>query len=274
MAQMYKLGNYWLDLMNWTVSFGSKEAGQALPAAHTSKEEYELFHESGPLLMVVVHDMVRIVDTWTKIAPPMLELNLGFISEMFAYVAAAAHNNLPHRMVRSLMFSQVGNDLEAWELLFNLTRIDNVPLSQMLYVLQYCQQYYLGPFFFNKRTLSTGSDNILSCNHPMLAELPAPITEYTYSMAASGQVYNHTWEERLSRGFYLYHLTRKVNQAIEHYKCINCENGNYKKMYMLTCWIHGGVSIPTKDTVCDYKVLCYLYIWSWPLTYMDNCTSE
>jgi hypothetical protein len=29
----------------------------------------------------------------------------------------------------------------------------------------------------------------------------------------------------------------------------------------VTRWIHGGVSIPTaKDTVCDYKVLCYLYM--------------
>jgi hypothetical protein len=32
-------------------------------------------------------------------------------------------------------------------------------------------------------------------------------------------------------------------------------------IYILTRWIHGGVSIPTaKETVCDYKVLCYLYM--------------
>jgi hypothetical protein len=43
----------------------------------------------------------------------------------------------------------------------------------------------------------------------------------------------------------------------------------------MTCWIHGGLSTPTAtDTVCDYKVLCYLYVWYWPLTYMDNCASE
>jgi hypothetical protein len=29
---------------------------------------------------------------------------------------------------------------------------------------------------------------------------------------------------------------------------------------VLTHWIHGGVSIPTKETVCCYKVLCYLYM--------------
>jgi hypothetical protein len=36
---------------------------------------------------------------------------------------------------------------------------------------------------------------------------------------------------------------------------------NIRAVQVLTLWIHGGVSIPTaKDTVCDYKVLCYLYM--------------
>jgi hypothetical protein len=29
----------------------------------------------------------------------------------------------------------------------------------------------------------------------------------------------------------------------------------------MTHWIHGGVSTPIKDTVCCYKVLCYLYMF-------------
>jgi peptidyl serine alpha-galactosyltransferase len=231
MAQMYLLGNTWLHKMNWTHAFGDTRAARQSPAFHTSKEEYLYFHGSGPPFLTAAYDMVRIVDTWTKVAPPMLDLNLTFMSEMFSYLTAAAHNKLPHRMVTSLMLSRVGAKHEGWPLILKLNSVDNVSPRQLPFVLHYCQKYYLGPYSFYKHALPKGSYNIMSCNHPLFAEPPAHIIKYRQTVTTRGMVYNHTRQERMSYGFFLYHLLRKVNRALEHYKNIHCENGNNEKTY-------------------------------------------
>jgi peptidyl serine alpha-galactosyltransferase len=237
MAQVYGLGSAWLNMMNWTHAFASRQAAEDSPAYHTSVEEYELYHISGPPYLVVGYDFVRIVDTWTRVNPPILDLDISFMSEMYAYLVAAAHHKLPHRMVQSFMISTAIDPpkhlmSEGWPLIINMTSIDKANPNLLPFTLHYCQRYYAGPWFFNKHTLLTGSSNILSCDHPLLAEPPANITECKSSVAANGKEYFLTAEGRISNSFMLYHLTRRINQGLAHYKSIHCTDGNYNKTHM------------------------------------------
>jgi peptidyl serine alpha-galactosyltransferase len=226
MAQMYAFGSRWVPRVNWTYVIGN----DASPAAQVTEQEYNDYHSSGPPYLAVGYDMARIVDGWTRYVGRVHDMTTSILSEMYGYLVSSAHHGLPHQMVYSFMVSGTGIESEGWQFMDTLTTIDQADPNRLPFVLHYCLRYYVGPFFFNKYKMPR---DLLTCDHAMLAEPPVNVTDYTTSIAATGKVYNLKDPDRKQASFFLYHLLRKINRAVAHFKSIHCEGGNYEKTYLL-----------------------------------------
>lgn len=99
------------------------------------------------------------------------------LAEMYAYSMAAAHEELPHYIVRHQMISNIEMDEEGWSYIDPLG--DNVcdpPVEGVYYpghvlpnVLHYCQFYRSGEFGFQKRRIKK---SLFDCDGPMMAAIP------------------------------------------------------------------------------------------------------
>ena len=107
----------------------------------------------------------------------LYQSNPHFLSEMYGYVMAAAHERLPHLLVRHYMVSNVEVRAidEAWLWVDELPQICQHAIGGMYYpgyklptVLHYCQTYRIGGLEFEKRNLAK---NMFDCDHPLFVEL-------------------------------------------------------------------------------------------------------
>jgi hypothetical protein len=99
----------------------------------------------------------------------------------------------------------------------------------MPYVLHYCQEYFLGKWYFNKNEIPK---NILSCESPLLREpsdtdanLP-PLQQLDYGLNWYGTVvhFNGNVQLRQRQAWMLCTIIAAVNQAATFYKQSFCGN--------------------------------------------------
>lgn len=112
------------------------------------------------------------------------------VSEMFAYSMAAAHEDLPHFIVKSYMVSNTDElEIEGWPWIEALNddvceppevssikdpttgilRSAFYPKKSLPILLHYCQFYRIGDYEFHKRSIPP---ELLNCDFPMLHEPP------------------------------------------------------------------------------------------------------
>jgi len=192
-AQEYGFGSSWADL-NLTRITGSSSS----PALKVSNEAARLDYPVGPPYVGTANDMFKIAQKWVEFVPRTHKEHPHLLAEMFAYCIAAAHLQLPHVSIASMMVSDQEVREEGWDMLDNVAKEDLCEfgasatslvgdtlskmnemktnkdqlktVAQIPNVLHLCQRYMVGEYFFGKRKLPY---DYFSCESPILATPPA-----------------------------------------------------------------------------------------------------
>ena len=229
-AQAYGFGVQWAKL-NLTKITGTADS----PAAKIERQEGLLHYPVGPPYLATVTDMFSIAQKWTEFVPRVHEQYPYLLAEMFAFCIAAAHLELPHQLVSSLMVSdtEISGDSEGWPL------IDSIPDDQVCdqarglvqyppqttkvpNVVHMCQRYGLGSeWFFSKRAIPT--DSLYGCETPLYAEPPSDLTLVDYKIMPPKfeRKTLHKGEPK-RMAFMICYLYRLVNEAAAFYKANAC----------------------------------------------------
>lgn len=198
------------------------------------------YYAAGPPYVAIGSDMYKIVKTWAEFVIPIYHQTKGtFLAEMFAYSTAAAHLNLPHRLVKTFMISDTSSSGgEAWRFWIDGKTSEQVcspDFAPMPHVFHFCQRYHLGPFFFGKYKLPKDEDNkFFSCEHPLIHEPPANVADlYNSSVTPDGTPHTFNPKDRVRMAFALCQMIPRMNQAATYFKQQHCQPGqaNFTKTY-------------------------------------------
>ena len=225
-AQVYGFGTQWqrLDL--------EKIAGPNTPAAKVSQEDGRLYYPVGPPYLATVPDMHRIAVSWSAFVPATYAQYPHLLAEMFAFCIAAAHEELPHQLMDSLMISAVNAGGEGWPL------VDAIPAEEVCAfaknidhskyavpsVVHLCQRYMMGDeWFFSKRKVPA---DIYDCDVPLFSEPPDDLAvKYDFKQApGGGKRQELSPKEAVREAFMLCYLHSVVNEAAAFYKQHACED--------------------------------------------------
>jgi hypothetical protein len=222
-AQLYGFGAQWQRLDLTTI------AGEDSPAVKATSDEGRLYYPVGPPYLGTVKDMYAIAEKWTEFVPRVYEQYPHLLAEMFAFCIAAAHLELPHQLINSLMISDVGVGEEGWPL------IDKIPSQEVCEfardpdhskyavpsVVHLCQRYSAGKdWFFSKRRMPS---DIYECETPLFAEPPSDLaTLYDYKWPPNGKKTPQTPLESHRNTYMLCYIYSLVNEAATFYKTNSC----------------------------------------------------
>ena len=211
-----------------------------------NKRDGPHFYNTGPPYLATVQDMYKITFKWVQYAPRIYLQFTGLFCEMFGYVIATAHMQMPHTMLRNLVVSTtMTNDREGWPLVDALPTVcpslDVHHPDKLPYILHYCKRYLVGKFFWSKYRLRK---DYLNCEPPLLEEPNATLDrDYSYYIAppphnpkqADNDPTPHDLSEKTVKreAFMLCGMIPKVNEAVTYWKQHACEEGtaNYSKVY-------------------------------------------
>ena len=226
-AQTYGLGTQWerFDL--------DKIVGENSPAKNVTKEDGALYYPVGPPYIGTVYDMYQIAQKWTEFVPKVHAQYPYLLAEMYAYCIAAAHLNLRHQLVDSLMISNTDTGGEGWPL------IDKIPPAEMCEfarhpdhakyalpsVVHLCQRYAVGEeWFFGKRRIPP---DVYECQSPLFEEPPSNLaTTYTYKKPPLAKQRTELSPKLVNQeSFMVCHLTTLLNEAATFYKTNACPPG-------------------------------------------------
>lgn len=225
-AQVYGFGVQWsrLDL--------EKIAGAGTPASKVNAEDGFLYYPVGPPYLGAVADMHKIATKWSEFVPGVYEQYPHLLAEMFAYCIAAAHLELPHQLIDSLMISDATANAEGWPL------VDLIPPSETCGfarhidrekygvpgVVHLCQRYGVGKdWFFSKRRIPS---DIYDCDAPLFAEPPLDLaTLYDFKEMPHGEHKTLSAHESNRNSFMLCYLYGLLNDAATFYKQGSCPEG-------------------------------------------------
>ena len=151
---------------------------------------------------------------------------------MFAYCIAAAHLELPHQLIDSLMISDVTANAEGWPLIDIIPPGETCSFARHIEhhkyavpgVVHLCQRYGVGTeWFWSKRRIPS---DIYDCDAPLFAEPPADLaTMYDYREMPHGERKSMTEKESNRYSFMLCYLYGLVNEAATFYKQGACPAG-------------------------------------------------
>jgi hypothetical protein len=148
------------------------------------------------------------------------------LAEMFAYCIGAAHVQLPHQFIDSLMVSAIDADGEGL--------VDKIPAWQVCRfaknikhdqhavppVLHLCQRYFVNEWFFSKRKIPP---EVFDCDQPLLMEPPEDLNVAEVDMD-EGKAHREA--------FILCHTLAIMNEAATFYKQNACPTtGNFEKTW-------------------------------------------
>ena len=246
MAQLYMFGTSWRKKINMTEilltsGLATPQTVSSMPSGVWNWTNKEVFHyyRPGPPYIATGRDMFQIATAWSQFVLPVYRQTKDHLSEMFAYSVAAAHLQLRHQLVKSLMVSNADVDEEGWPLIdaLDASRVCDTTVSQQRLpeVLHYCQGYALEEFFFSKYSLPK---EFLSCNHALLKVPPPfdnkkPAPFYTEEVGSGtwpgGKTRNFTKIKRQRHAFMTCQMLHRLNQAATVYKKRHCSmnTGNY-----------------------------------------------
>lgn len=156
-----------------------------------------------------------------------------------AYCIAAAHLQLPHTLIDSLMVSAAGAGGEGW------AYIDKVPSNEVCSfashpdhskyalpsVIHYCQRYAVDKYFWGKRKVP---HEIFTCDAPLLIEPPMDIGsgKYLKVMESEHKEKTISSDKEKNDGFVLCALTAATNEAMTYFKNMHCGGkANRSKTY-------------------------------------------
>ena len=157
---------------------------------------------------------------------------------MFAYCIAAAHLELPHQLIDSLMISDVTAHSEGWPLIDSIPPTETCDFARDIDrdkypvpgVVHLCQRYGVGKnWFFSKRRIPS---DIYDCDAPLFAEPPSDLaTLYDFIEMPHGEHKPMTETESNRFSFMLCYLYALLNEAATFYKQGACPEGtaNLKK---------------------------------------------
>jgi peptidyl serine alpha-galactosyltransferase len=151
------------------------------------------------------------------------------LAEMFAYSIAAAHLELKHQLLDSLMISSVEVGGEGWPF------IDQIPAHKVCEfakspdhdkyavpsVVHLCQRYFIGKdWFFGKRRIP---GDIYDCGVRLFKEPPHDLaTKYDFQWAPSGKKQPISPKVAVRESFMVCYLFSIVNEAATFYKKNAC----------------------------------------------------
>ncbi|CAB9500682.1 expressed unknown protein [Seminavis robusta] len=207
----------------------------------TTHEEGRLYYPIGPPYLATVKDMYQIALKWTEFVPRVHEQYPHLLAEMFAASLAAAHLDLKHQLINSLMISDTHTgDSEGWPLIDDIPakevcsvgRGDHADLKKypLPNVVHLCQRYSLGKdWFFGKRKIP---HDVYDCANPLFEEPPDNVaTMFDYKWPPNAKEKTDLTPQMAKReAFMLCHLTTTLNEAAEYYKRSACgKKANLKK---------------------------------------------
>jgi len=229
-AQTYGFGVQWerFDL--------DRIAGPDSPAKLVDQLEGRLHYTVGPPYLATVQDMYQIALKWTEFVPLVHEQYPHLLAEMFAFCIAAAHLNLKHQIIDSLMVSdtQISGG-EGWPLvdeipnekMCNLARnyLPNKEQYALPSVVHLCQRYSVGnDWFFGKRRFPT---DFFDCEHPLLQEPPDNLaTAFDFKKPPNTPDPKPLSPTMVNReAFMVCFLTAMANEASIFFKKQSCPSG-------------------------------------------------
>ena len=155
---------------------------------------------------------------------------ISLIHTQYAYCIAAAHLQLPHTLIDSLMISAAGIGGEGWKFIKEIppsetcsiasttsnTNDYHTSIRPLPSLIHYCQRYVVdAQYFWGKRKIP---HDIFTCDHPLLTEPPLDL----------GQSSQHTEKDRLN-AFMICTLTKFTNDAMVFFKERHCEDGGNRE---------------------------------------------
>lgn len=184
----------------------------------------------------------------------------GILSDMYAYVMAAAHLQLPHTLFDHFMVSCVDCRGEGWPWV-DVNAHDacadpfGVPAKTPV-ILHYCHNYNVGnteaPMFHKGHV----PPNILDCDQPAIIEPPKDFQA------------KQTTEHNKRSAWMTCMIISRLNNALEAYKSKFCDKHDNTKRFRIK---HEHISNTCRDgkTSTEGKT-CWVYAdkmapdWTWP----------
>lgn len=185
-GQLYGLGAPWTNDHHKHFD-RSKICDPGSPCLRTTQQFGEAHFSVGPPYMMEKTDLVRVVDSWTKLVPRVFAQYPYLLAEMYAYSMAAAHEDLPHLQPVHHMVSNVDSgDGEGWAHVAALDDVCAPPVDGIYFpgkplpsLMHFCQTYTVGDLGFSKRRVSK---TIFSCDHDMLMDPLDELKDIDYNL--------------------------------------------------------------------------------------------
>mmetsp|Transcript_23714 Transcript_23714/g.34577 ORF Transcript_23714/g.34577 Transcript_23714/m.34577 type:complete len:511 (+) Transcript_23714:55-1587(+) len=228
-AQRYGYGGVWQK------SDLTKISGEGSPAISVTPEEARFYYPAGPPYIATGRDMYSIAQKWSEFVPLVHAQRPELLAEMYAYSIAAAHLELPHQLIDSLMLTQAKAKIEASEF------IDKIPAAGVCEfaahpdstkytlpnVVHFCQRYFVGEWFFSKRR--TPKD-FFTCESPLFEIPPSDLGENFHYQIPPGNKHNEEDpKEKISpqmakrEAFIICALVSGMNEAATFFKKNHCD---------------------------------------------------
>eukprot|EP00531_Pseudo-nitzschia_arenysensis_P001700 CAMPEP_0116118764 /NCGR_PEP_ID=MMETSP0329-20121206/2281_1 /TAXON_ID=697910 /ORGANISM="Pseudo-nitzschia arenysensis, Strain B593" /LENGTH=524 /DNA_ID=CAMNT_0003612419 /DNA_START=192 /DNA_END=1766 /DNA_ORIENTATION=- len=214
-AQQYGYGDNWFMAVQDHLE---EIVGPDSPALKVSHEDGHDFYPAGPPYIATAKDMYQIAVHWVKFLPKYHKYFDGMMCEMHSYSLAAAHLQLPHKLAKGFMVSDVdaSENFDFIEKKMNKSNVcmdppklvevhgkhfdardsttmtdpayekeKGISIRELPFVLHYCQRYALGRYFFSKYKLR--EDMFDDCEGSIMLEPPRNVAEvYDWSMFPNG----------------------------------------------------------------------------------------
>ena len=237
-AQTYGFGTQWVKKLDL-----NEIAGPDSPAKNVNHADAAAFYPVGPPYIATMSDMIQIARKWTEFVPRVHKQYPYLLAEMFAFCVAAAHLELKHQLIDSLMISNTFSGGEGWPMVDAITK-DTVPslcefASQPDHsqhpvpsVIHYCQHYAIGKFFFGKRRMVK---DFFECESPLMEFPPMDIIETTDFSEHHGERKELSTQQARRHGFVTCGILGALNDAGTFFKEHSCNGtGNIEKKTKLT----------------------------------------
>mmetsp|Transcript_32788 Transcript_32788/g.48109 ORF Transcript_32788/g.48109 Transcript_32788/m.48109 type:complete len:503 (+) Transcript_32788:77-1585(+) len=240
-ASKYGFGSDWLRV--------KEVAGPDSPVLAVSRKEAAERYPAGPPYVATAKDFYPIAVKWTEYVPLVHKIYPHLLAEMYAYCLAAAHLNLPHQIVSTLMVSDTTIGTEGWPLLEDVaadkmcqfgTDVRKAGTARTLpSVLHYCQRYMLGKHFFGKRRLPK---DFLTCEKPLLIMPPFDVgAKYDYRIPPPphrppGEKKPVPQGVAKREAFMLCAITQTLNDAARFFKHHACQGKDANLGETLDLW--------------------------------------
>jgi len=248
-AQIFGFGDAWRNLDLPTIT-----GDPSTPALDVSSGDARRHYAVGPPYIATASDMYRIVVKWAEYVPRVYAEHPHLMAEMYAFSIAAAHLELPHRLMKSMMMSDSNVEAEGWKMFEDevgaeemcrfgkgiakdgseggmvVEEVGGKKLS-VANVIHHCQRYMLGKWFFGKRRVPK---DFFSCEKPLLLTPPDDLgILYDYRIPPpspghreGGDKKNLAPKQVKRETFMLCYLIQAMNEASTFYKEENCDDPN------------------------------------------------